>query len=121
MQYSSFKENDWWIIIDYLFISVTILIDGLDLFKSVTFLALYSLLFYYFVQLIDVFASDLTDGPNISSAIYGPTALFNKARQAARVTFAAAKSAARAYAGDTQGAIKEAKGASDEASKKVDK
>ena len=73
-----------------LIFEITTLSDFLDLALSMAYMIVYVFIFYFAIQSVNEFISDLTSGPNMSSVVVSPTALMDKAKQAAEFIKAAA-------------------------------
>jgi len=73
-----------------LIFEITTLSDFLDLALSMVYMVVYVFIFYFAIQSVNEFISDLTSGPNMSSVVVSPTALMDKAKQAAEFIKAAA-------------------------------
>ena len=73
-----------------LIFEITTLSDFLDLALSMVYMIVYVFIFYFAIQSVNEFISDLTSGPNMSSVVVSPTALMDKAKQAAEFIKAAA-------------------------------
>lgn len=73
-----------------LIFEITTLSDFLDLALSMVYMVVYVFIFYFAIQSVNEFISDLTSGPNMSSVVASPTALMEKAKQAAEFIKAAA-------------------------------
>ena len=63
--------------------------DFLDLGLSMLYMIVYVFIFYYAVKSINEFISDLTSGPSMASVTVSPTAVMDKAIQAAKLIKAA--------------------------------
>lgn len=105
-----------------LIFEITTLSDFLDLALSMVYMVVYVFIFYFAIQSVNEFISDLTSGPNMSSVVVSPTALMEKAKQAAEfIKAAASKDPQAAKAAASQGEKSETGGdkggeASDKAS-----
>ncbi|MCP5363155.1 MAG: type IV secretion system protein [Rickettsiaceae bacterium] len=73
-----------------LIFEITTLSDFLDLALSMVYMVVYVFIFYFAIQSVNEFISDLTSGPNMSSVVVSPTALMDKAKQAVEFIKAAA-------------------------------
>jgi type IV secretion system protein VirB6 len=73
-----------------LIFEITTLSDFLDLALNMVYMIVYVFIFYFAIQSVNEFISDLTSGPNMSSVVVSPTALMEKAKQAAEFIKAAA-------------------------------
>ena len=73
-----------------LIFEITTLSDFLDLALSMVYMVVYVFIFYFAIQSVNEFISDLTSGPNMSSVVVSPTAIMDKAKQAAEFIKAAA-------------------------------
>jgi len=87
-----------------LIFEITTLSDFLDLALSMVYMVVYVFIFYFAIQSVNEFISDLTSGPNMSSVVVSPTALMEKAKQAAEfIKAAASKDPQAAKAAASQG------------------
>lgn len=87
-----------------LIFEITTLSDFLDLALSMVYMIVYVFIFYFAIQSVNEFISDLTSGPNMSSVVVSPTALMDKAKQAAEfIKAAASKDPQAAKAAASQG------------------
>lgn len=93
--------------VSVIFFDVLMLKSGVasDLFNGLLVLALFSVLYYQFVQTLADFASDITGAPSMAGMAAKPTQLFDKTIGTATHL---AKAAAKYYTGDKKGAAKEA-------------
>jgi len=73
-----------------LIFEITTLSDFLDLALSMVYMVVYVFIFYFAIQSVNEFISDLTSGPNMSSVVVSPTAIMGEAKQAAEFIKAAA-------------------------------
>ena len=90
--------------------------DFLNILVSLLYVVIYVLIFYFFIQSVNEFASDLTGGPSMASVTASPTAIIDKAINVAKAAVSATKAAVKAYAGDAEGATSDAIDAGEELS-----
>jgi type IV secretion system protein VirB6 len=57
--------------------------DTLDMLSSLIYVVIYMIVFYFFIQSVNEFASDLTGGPNLSAVTASPTAIVDQVMAAA--------------------------------------
>jgi len=88
--------------------TVTNLRDTLNMLPSLLYVMIYVIIFYFFIQSVNEFASDLTGGPSMASVTASPTAIMDKAMNVASAAISAGSAAVKAYAGDTEGAAADA-------------
>ncbi len=63
--------------------SVTNLRDRLNILPSLLYVIIYVFIFYFFIKLVNEFASDLTGGPSMATVTTSPTLLMDKAMNVA--------------------------------------
>jgi len=96
--------------------SVTNLRDTLNILPSLLYVIVYVFIFYFFIQSVNEFASDLTGGPSMSAVTASPTAIMDKAINLALAAKSAVSAGVKAYAGDTKGAAEDAADAGEKVS-----
>jgi type IV secretion system protein VirB6 len=83
---------------DVLLFTLVSLRDILNVLPSLVYVVIYVIVFYFFIQSVNEFASDITGGPSLSAVTTSPTALIDKAMAAASMI--ASSAASRASGGN---------------------
>jgi len=90
--------------------------DYLNIALGLLYVILYVIVFYFFIQSVNEFASDLVGGPSLASVTVNPNAIIDKVKNVAMAAVLAASAAVKAKAGDKEGAMSDASEAADKVS-----